>query len=215
MNFILYPFQRRRRVNKYTNKIALLRFLQRLIFMIKRFFDILVTLLGLLFFGVPLVFFWLLASIDTSSNGLFVQERIGQFGKPFFIYKLKTMHFSTEKISRLGAFFRKSKIDEFPQFWNILKGDMSFVGYRPDIPGYYDLLQGENRKILELKPGITSEASLKYYNEESILASKENPLQYNDEMIFPDKVSMNLAYYYHRSLLGDIKIIFRTVFFRL
>ncbi len=180
--------------------------------MIKRFFDTLFSLVGLLAVGVFLMGFWVLASIDTQSNGLFVQERIGQWGSVFKIYKLKTMHPITGKISPLGAFLRKSKIDELPQFWNVFKGDMSFVGPRPDVPGYYDLLEGESRKILELKPGITSEASIKYKNEEKLLAQQEDPLHYNDTVLFPDKVRMNLAYCYNHSFFGDIRIIWKTVF---
>lgn len=180
--------------------------------MIKRLFDVLSSLVSLLFTGWLLIIFWVIATIDTQSNGLFIQERIGQWGRIFKIYKLKTMHPKTKHISSIGRFFRKSKIDELPQLWNVLMGDMSLVGPRPDVPGYYDKLAGENRKILELKPGITSEASIKYQNEESLLAAQENPLNYNDTLIFPDKVRMNLEYYYHRSLVGDIKIILKTIF---
>ena len=180
--------------------------------MLKQIFDLLLSLVGLLAVGWLLLIFWIIASMDTRSNGLFIQERIGQRGGVFKIYKLKTMHPATAKISRLGLFLRKTKIDELPQLWNVLKGEMSFVGPRPDVAGYYDQLQGEARKILELKPGITSEASLKYRNEEGLLEQQENPLQYNDGVLFPDKVRMNLDYYYHRSFLGDMRIIFKTVF---
>ena len=114
--------------------------------------------------------------------------------------------------SIFGKFVRKYKLDELPQLWNILIGDMSFVGPRPDIPGYYDALEGENRKILELKPGLTSEASIKYRNEEMLLQSVSNPKKYNDETIFPDKVKMNLNYYYNHNLLIDLKIILKTIF---
>lgn len=120
-------------------------------------------------------------------------------GQGFKIYKLKTIDSSTTKISGLGSFLRKSKIDELPQLWNVLIGDMSFVGPRPDVSGYYDVLQGEARKILELKPGITSEASIKYKNEEMLLAQQDDPLLYNDTIIFPDKVRLNLEYYYNHS----------------
>ena len=178
----------------------------------KRIFDLLLSLVGLLAIGWLLFVFWIMASIDTRSNGLFIQERIGQWGKVFRIYKLKTMHPVTAKISRLGLLLRKTKIDELPQLWNVLKGEMSFVGPRPDVAGYYDVLQGEARKILELKPGITSAASLKYHNEEWLLAQQDNALHYNDTVLFPDKVRMNLAYYYHRSFFGDIRIIWKTVF---
>jgi lipopolysaccharide/colanic/teichoic acid biosynthesis glycosyltransferase len=180
--------------------------------MLKRIFDIVFSLIGLLFGGFFLLFVWILTSIDTKSNGLFIQNRIGQFGKTFKIYKLKTIKDNTEYISGFGSFLRKSKIDELPQLWNILIGEMSFVGPRPDIEGYYDKLSGENRKILELKPGLTSLASIKYANEEQLLSQKENPLQYNDEIIFPDKVKMNLEYYNNQSFVLDLQIIFRTLF---
>ncbi len=180
--------------------------------MIKRFFDLLFSFVGLLVVGWLIIIFWILASIDTRSNGVFIQERIGQWGGIFKIVKLKTMHPTTAKISRLGMFLRKTKIDEWPQLWNVLIGNMSFVGPRPDIQGYYDLLEGETRKILELKPGITSEASIKYKNEEMLLAGQENPLHYNDSVIFKDKVLMNLDYFYNRSFWGDLMIISRTIF---
>jgi lipopolysaccharide/colanic/teichoic acid biosynthesis glycosyltransferase len=154
----------------------------------------------------------ILASLDTKSFGLFIQERIGQFGKPFRIYKIKTLRDLTKEISGFGKFLRKSKLDELPQLFNILKGDMSFVGPRPDVAGYYDLLEGENRKVLELKPGLTSEASIKYRYEEKILKSIDNPLSYNDSVLFPDKVKMNLEYYYNHSIWVDIRIIFKTIF---
>jgi lipopolysaccharide/colanic/teichoic acid biosynthesis glycosyltransferase len=184
--------------------------------MLKRIFDSVLSLIGLLLVGGFLLLFWIMASIDTQSNGLFIQERIGQWGRIFKIYKLKTIHPKTKHISPIGRFLRKSKIDEFPQLWNILIGDMSFVGPRPDVPGYYDVLEGENRKILELKPGLTSLASIKYANEDALLAAQTDPLAYNDRVIFPDKVRMNLDYYYHHSLVGDICILWKTVFcFRL
>lgn len=101
-------------------------------------------------------------------------------------------------------------MDELPQLFNILVGDMSFVGPRPDVEGYYDRLQGENRKVLELKPGLCSWSSLKYIDEEALLQKQENPLEYNDEVIFPDKVKMNLGYYYNQSFWEDIKILWAT-----
>ncbi len=165
-----------------------------------------------MFLSIFILIIWVFSSLDNNSNGIFLQTRIGQYGKPFTIYKIRTMHPKTQKISKFGAFLRKYKIDELPQLLNILKGDMSFVGPRPDIPGYYDKLEGENRKILELKPGLTSKAAIKYSNEEEILAKQTNPLQYNDEVIFPDKVKLNLEYYYKQSFLVDLQIIFKTIF---
>lgn len=181
---------------------------------IKRLFDLFFSIIVLLFIGWLIVLCYFIVSLETKSNGFFTQIRVGQFGKLFIIYKLKTIHPTTYHVSFFGAFFRKYKIDELPQFMNVLKGDMSIVGPRPDIQGYYDLLEGENRKILELKPGITSEASLKYYNEETILGQQDAPFSYNDNFIFPDKVKMNLDYYYDQNLLLDIKIIIKTIFKR-
>ena len=155
---------------------------------------------------------------------LFKQERIGQYGKNFNIYKIRTMKdecdenatFITtandERIMPFGRWLRKTKLDVIFELVNVLKGEMSFVGPRPDVPGYADLLQGSDRQILELKPGITGPASLKYINEEEILAQVENPKQYNDEVIYPDKVKINLEYYHTRTFWGDIKIIFKTIF---
>lgn len=180
--------------------------------MAKRIFDVFFSALALIIFSWIILFFWILSTIDTRSNGFFSQIRIGQFGNKFRIYKLKTINNSNNTISVLGLFLRKYKIDELPQIWNVFIGNMSFVGPRPDLPGYYDKLEGENRNILELKPGITSEASIKYYNEEEILKQHDNALLYNDTVIFPDKVKMNLDYYYNRNLLVDIKIIIKTIF---
>lgn len=158
-----------------------------------------------------LVIFFVVAALDTSASGLFLQQRIGQFGKSFRILKFRTIHSTTGKISKTGHFLRKYKIDELPQLFNILKGDMSFVGPRPDIPGYYDDLRGEDRKILNLKPGLTSEASIKYRNEEELLQQQEDSEYFNDFILFPDKVKMNLEYLEKMSLKTDIKIIIKTI----
>ncbi|MFV8374710.1 sugar transferase [Flavobacterium sp. LB1P71] len=185
--------------------------------MVKRFFDIIFSLFLLLFFFWVVLIVWLLAVIDTHTNGIFIQERIGQFGIPFKIYKLRTIQVSpsseSARISKIGKLLRGYKLDELPQFFNVLKGEMSVVGPRPDLPGYYDLLEGENRKILELKPGLTSLASLKYSKEESLLEKQALPVIYNDSIVFSDKVRLNLDYYYHRSFWGDIRIILKTIWF--
>jgi lipopolysaccharide/colanic/teichoic acid biosynthesis glycosyltransferase len=158
-----------------------------------------------------------MAVIDSRSNGIFTQERIGQYGKRFKIYKLRTIqriHDSGQfQISRTGRTLRNFKLDELPQLYNVLKGEMSIVGPRPDVSGYYDLLMGENRRILDLKPGLTSLASLKYFNEDQLLENQDFPLLYNDRVLFPDKVKLNLDYYYNQSFWGDIKIIIKTVGF--
>ena len=179
---------------------------------IKRLFDVVFSVIVMLILGWLILLCYILVTFETGSNGFFIQYRVGQFGKLFLIYKFKTMHPKTGKISSLGTFLRKYKLDELPQFINVLKGEMSIVGPRPDIEGYYDKLEGENRKVLELKPGITSEASIKYYDEEKILEQQDNALLYNDTVLFPDKVKMNLDYYYNQNFLLDIKIIIKTIF---
>lgn len=179
--------------------------------MSKRLFDFIFSLVFLLFFGWVIVVGYILASIDTQSSGFFLQERIGQNGKVFKIYKLRTMHARTHRISVLGSFFRKYKLDEIPQLINILNGTMSFVGPRPDIPGYADKLTGDDRKILNLKPGVTGLASLKYRNEEYLLSEQANPLEYNDQVIWPDKIQINKWYAENQAFLLDLKILWYTV----
>lgn len=180
--------------------------------MLKRIFDIFFSLIALLFLLWVIVLLWILCSIDTKANGIFIQERVGQFGKLFRIYKLRTVKVIDGTISTFGSFLRNYKIDELPQLCNVLIGTMSFVGPRPDVVGYYDKLEGEERKVLNMKPGITSLASLKYVNEENILRQQKDPKKYNDEVIFRDKVKMNLDYYNNgRYLIQDIKIIIKTI----
>lgn len=178
--------------------------------MAKRIFDFVFSIIALILL-LPLIFILILiATIDTKSFGVFFQKRVGQNGLLFYIYKIKT--YRNNIPTKFGNFLRRTKLDELPQLFNVLFGKMSFVGPRPDIVGYYDLLEGENKNILKLKPGITCLASLKYKNEEAILALQENPQFYNDKTIFPDKIRMNLDYYYNNSTFGDIKIIIKTIF---
>jgi len=151
----------------------------------------------------------------------FTQQRVGQHGKLFTMIKLRTMKVNhggnsisvkgESRITPLGATMRRYKLDELPGLWNVLRGDMSFVGPRPDVPGYADQLRGDDRRILLLKPGITGPASMKYSNEEEILALQPDPVKYNDEVIYPDKVRINLAYLDNQSFLLDLKIIVYTV----
>jgi lipopolysaccharide/colanic/teichoic acid biosynthesis glycosyltransferase len=186
-----------------------------LFFMGKRIFDVFFAFIGMCLFGWLLLIVYLLVTIVTGKNGIFAQERIGQYGKKFTIYKFRTVAWNDNgeaTISDFGYFLRKSKIDEWPQLFNVLLNDMSFVGPRPNVAGYYDLLEGDFRKILELKPGITGPASLVYKDEDTLLALQENPLQYNDEIIFPDKLRINLDYYNHHSIGVDVKILFCTIF---
>lgn len=174
----------------------------------KRIFDIIFSVFGLLLTGWLIVILVLVSRIDTSGTGIFKQKRVGKYGKLFTIYKIRTMHAKTLEISTIGRMLRKFKFDELPQLFNILKGDMSFVGPRPDIPGYYDTLIGEDRIVLNLKPGLISRAAIKYYNEEALLAAQEDPLTFNDTILFPDKVKMNIDYYKKQGIKEDISIIF-------
>lgn len=189
----------------------------------KYLFDRAASLLGLLVLWPVLLVVAVLIRIRMPGGAvIFRQQRVGRNGKLFTMYKFRSMTVShsgssvsiagESRITPLGAVLRKYKLDELPELWNVLIGDMSFVGPRPDVPGYADKLEGENRLVLKLRPGITGPASLKYANEEEILARVPNPVQYNDEVIFPDKVRINLDYYYTHSFWMDIRLIFQTVF---
>ncbi len=190
--------------------------------LLKLIFDKVVSFLGLLFLWPVLIVVAVLIKIKMPGGSvLFKQQRVGQNGKLFTMVKFRSMivnHSGStvsvageSRITPLGAKLRKYKLDELPELWNVLKGDMSFVGPRPDVPGYADNLQGEDREILKLKPGITGPASLKYRNEEELLALQSNPKEYNDTVIYPDKIKINLYYYRNYSFVTDIKIIFCTV----
>jgi lipopolysaccharide/colanic/teichoic acid biosynthesis glycosyltransferase len=163
-----------------------------------------------LFVLFPLIFIALIiTAVDTQSSGLFLQPRIGRHGKTFTIFKLKSMR--NDEVTQSGKFLRKYKIDELPQLLNVILGQMAIVGPRPDVAGYYDVLYDENRKILELRPGLTSAAAIKYRNEEELLSVQENPQAYNDQVLFTDKVHMNLEYYYKRNFALDCTIIIDTI----
>lgn len=189
---------------------------------VKWVFDRVMALVGLVVLSPLLAVVALLIAIKMPGGPvLFRQKRVGQYGELFTMVKFRSMTVAhggssisvagEARITPLGAKLRKYKLDELPELWNVLIGDMSFVGPRPDVPGYADKLVGEDREILQLKPGITGPASLKYRNEEEILASVEDPIRYNDEVIFPDKVRINREYMEEWSFWGDIRIIFKTV----
>ena len=192
---------------------------------IKYLFDKVAAFLGIIILSpVMLIIFIIHKIVMPGGSFIFKQERVGQFGVIFNIYKIRTMKNNVEKndnfittakddrILPFGKWLRRTKLDEIVELVNVLKGDMSLVGPRPDVEGYADKLEGDDRKILELRPGITGPASLKYINEEEILAQVDNPQQYNDEVIFPDKVKINLEYYDNRTFWGDIRIIIDTIF---
>jgi len=190
--------------------------------MAKFLFDRISALLGLVFLSPVLLVVALLIWFKMPDGpALFRQERIGRFGKPFRLVKFRSMAGNQTgetvtvagdpRITPLGAKLRRFKLDELPELWNVLIGDMSFVGPRPDVPGYADVLTGDDREILLLRPGITGPATLKYRNEEELLASVEDPKRYNDEVIFPDKVRINRYYLHHPSFMMDIRMILATL----
>jgi lipopolysaccharide/colanic/teichoic acid biosynthesis glycosyltransferase len=188
----------------------------------KRLFDIILSVVGIGLTWWIMLLAWIVASIETKSNGLFMQKRIGKDAKPFMVYKIKTMKqisgvdttvttINDSRITRSGAFFRKTKIDELPQLFNVLFGTMSFVGPRPDVEGFADTLEGEDRIILSLRPGITGVASLKYKDEEAILSKQSNPEAYNRDVIWKDKVKLNKIYVQNWSFKKDIGYIIKTI----
>lgn len=213
--------------------------------MLKIVFDKVVSLVGLIVLSPLLLIVALLIKWKMPGPILFCQQRVGRYGRIFTVYKFRTMTVKAEaavasrnseatsiasqeqsRITPLGEKLRRYKLDELPELWNVLKGDMSFVGPRPDVPGYADQLQDEDREVLLLRPGITGPASLKYRNEEDILEAVDEALQkgrsglpigittvqeYNDNVIYPDKVRLNRYYLHHYSFIKDIQMIVCTV----
>lgn len=188
----------------------------------KYIFDRLMALIGLtLLWPVLLVVAVLIKVKMPGGPVIFKQKRVGRNGKLFTMFKFRSMTVGhggssvsvagESRITPLGAKLRHYKLDELPELWNVLIGDMSFVGPRPDVPGYADQLKGSDRDVLKLRPGITGPASLKYRDEEDLLAKQADPQKYNDEVIFPDKVRINLYYLHHYSFIKDIEMIFCTV----
>lgn len=189
---------------------------------LKILFDKIISLFGIIILIPVLIIIAICIKIKMPDGPvLFKQKRVGLYGKLFTLYKFRTMYTNhignsisvagETRITKVGAFLRKYKLDELPELWNVLIGDMSIVGPRPDVPGFSDKLTGEKRKILLMKPGITGPASLKYANEEKILAGVADPVRYNEEVIFPDKVRINLDYLNNYSFPLDIKIIIKTI----
>lgn len=190
--------------------------------LLKYLFDKTASIIGLLLLWPVLLVVALHIQVKMPGGPvLFTQLRVGRHGRVFSIYKFRTMTVDhggssvsvkgESRITPLGVHLRRWKLDELPELWNVLKGDMSFVGPRPDVPGYADQLQGDDRRMLELRPGITGPATLKYRNEEELLAKMDDPIRYNDEVIFPDKVRLNLYYLDHYSFLKDLQMIACTL----
>lgn len=191
---------------------------------IKFLFDRIFGLIGFIFLIPVLLIISIVIILREGFPVFYIQKRVGRNGKVFRMIKFRTMRPNESKntvsvkgdsrITRTGAFLRKYKLDELPELINVMIGQMSFVGPRPDVPGYADQLQGEDRLILKLRPGITGPATLKYSNEEELLTHVDDPITYNDDVIFPDKVKINLEYYRKNNVILDIKLIFATLFKR-
>lgn len=190
---------------------------------IKRIFDLILSIVFIFIFWWLIILLIVISTIDTKQFGVFVQKRIGYKARSFKIYKIRTMtnvnsfekHSNTErdkKVTKFGKLLRKAKLDELPQILNILKGEMSFVGPRPDISGFADTLSGKDKIILTVKPGLTGPASIKFKNEEQLLAFQNNPEYFNKNIIWPEKVAINKIYIENYSIFKDIKYIIKTVF---
>lgn len=190
---------------------------------IKRIFDLICSTLGLIFLSPVLI--GITIKIKAGSDGpvFFKQIRVGENGREFEILKFRTMVVDAEKlgkqitvgndnrITKIGAFLRKYKLDELPQLINVFKGDMSLVGPRPEVPRYVNLYNEEQKKVLEVKPGITDLASIRYRDENDLLGGVENPEEFYINTIMPDKLALNLEYIRGNNIFFDIYIILKTI----
>lgn len=189
---------------------------------IKRLFDLFFAFIGLVLLIIPILILIAFATISTRKFGLYSQKRIGLQGKSFVMYKIRSMKKGDDssgitlkndpRITPFGKFIRDLKLDELPQLWNVLMGEMSFVGPRPDVSGYADRLSGKDSIILSVRPGITGPATIKFKDEETLLAAQPDPVTYNDEVIWKEKIEINKRYIKNWSLKSDIGYILRTLF---
>ena len=192
--------------------------------MAKRLFDIVSSGIGLLCLAPVFVVMAIWIKLDSRGPVFYRQTRVGRYGRDFRIFKFRSMRVSSDKgrqitvgerdprITRSGYFIRRYKIDELPQLINVFLGDMSVVGPRPEVRKYVDLYSEEQRKVFQVRPGITDLASIKYRNENELLSQVDDPDTYYIDVIMPDKLAINLEYIRHQSFMGDIKIIFNTLF---
>ncbi len=196
---------------------------------IKNIFDFIFGLIGLIILSPIILIISIIVKMTSDGPVFFLQKRVGLNGKPFSIFKFRTMvdnaeneglkitTDSDERITKVGSFLRKFKLDELPQIFNILNGDMSFVGPRPEVPKYVSLYTLEQRRVLTVKPGVTDLASIIFKNENELLGQSEDPERTYIEKIMPEKLRINLEYVENISLFNDIRLIFKTikeVFFR-
>lgn len=191
--------------------------------LVKRLFDFFAALVGLLIVSPLILFGWIAAAISTKANGFFVQSRIGLNGQPFPLIKLRSMRAvrgvttsvtsdTDVRITKTGRILRKLKVDELPQLFNVVLGQMSLVGPRPDVAGFADKLEGDERIVLSVRPGVTGPASIAFRREEEMLAKVDDPEKYNREVIWPEKVRINMDYIQNYSLGLDLKYIWQTAF---
>jgi lipopolysaccharide/colanic/teichoic acid biosynthesis glycosyltransferase len=192
--------------------------------MIKRCFDFCFALIGLICLAPILILIALCIKVDSKGPILFIQERVGQHNITFSIYKFRTMFVQSQqkglltigdrdnRVTKVGYLLRKYKLDEFPQLFNIIKGDMSFVGPRPELRYYVNFYKQEDLIIFKLKPGITGLASLEYRNEVELLKQADDPEKYFIETIIPDKLKYNKRYLKQHNLFFDLKLIAITIF---
>lgn len=188
----------------------------------KRLFDIFFSFLGLIILSPIMLLAAIFIKLGPKGPVFFLQERVGLNGKLFKLIKFRTMVINDgnnsittkndPRITAIGRIIRKFKIDEIPQLINVLKGDMSFVGPRPDVAGYADELTGDDKIVLSVRPGITGPATLKFRHEEQLLAEQKDPVRYNKEVVFPEKVRLNREYARNNDLLIDLKYILMTLF---
>ncbi len=192
--------------------------------MAKRIFDIIVSFTGLIIL-LPLFLIIAVAIVMESKGGVFFKQvRVGKDGKPFKLIKFRSMYVNSDKkglltvsgrdsrVTKVGYFIRKFKLDELPQLINVLKGDMSLVGPRPEVPKYVELYTDEQKEVLSVKPGITDPASIKYRNENDLLADADNPEKFYIEKVMPEKIQISIDYIRKRNFFSDIKVILETFF---
>jgi lipopolysaccharide/colanic/teichoic acid biosynthesis glycosyltransferase len=191
--------------------------------MAKRFFDLMFSLFGLILLSPLFLIITLIISTQSKGYAFYMQKRVGKGGKEFNMIKFRTMFAGSDKkglltvgeqdsrITKSGRWLRKHKLDELPQLINVLKGEMSFVGPRPEVRKYVDLYNPEQKMVLSVRPGLTDYASLKYINENEVLASHANPEKAYIEKIMPEKLALNLQYLHKKGMLTDLKIIFKTL----
>jgi lipopolysaccharide/colanic/teichoic acid biosynthesis glycosyltransferase len=191
--------------------------------MLKRGFDVVSSLIGIILLFPFLVILWISIQLESSGGGFYRQVRVGKNGIEFRLWKFRTMQTGSDKkglltiggrdsrVTRIGFYLRKYKLDELPQLINVLVGDMSIVGPRPEVRKYVELYTPDQRRVLSVKPGITDYASIEYSNENELLAQSENPEKTYIDEVLPAKLELNMQYIHSMSMITDIQIILNTI----